>query len=375
MALYLSILGLLFVGWLLVFVQKSKLSRLQAELQQLQEQLVRHGNNDDQWSGQAATTAQNLIVLRLDLQRMISVDDVEGEDSQHLLDRIDQLLADHLRKTGLEPNGKSWVERRDSGWRMLIAHGYIPHGSAPWQSPPETKSQALEVKDAEREPAISVRKETNEADEKAQVSAQAESSTEKEPVLPLPPAVARPVDRPTAHATVTQPTTKHSVDRPRKTIADTRNHAWQVAEPSAMERALRTVSGWPRAMLPFLVQNIGWFIGAFCFIAGSVFLVSYTSGFAKALTVTAALLTYTGFLIWAGYQLRRKRPEVKAASNVLMIMGMLLVPLNFSASARLMLNAADSWLPWIVALLSTAFMLGVFYYISRLVTGVVDHVL
>jgi len=34
---------------------------------------------------------------------------------------------------------------------------------------------------------------------------------------------------------------------------------------------------------PVLVQNIGWFIGVFCFIAGSLFLVSNTTGYAKNL--------------------------------------------------------------------------------------------
>ena len=74
------------------------------------------------------------------------------------------------------------------------------------------------------------------------------------------------------------------------------------------ERLVETVSGWPKLAAPFLVQNIGWFVGAFCFIAGTIFLVSYTTGFANALAVLGSLAVYTGLMLWAGFQMRERRP-------------------------------------------------------------------
>ena len=66
------------------------------------------------------------------------------------------------------------------------------------------------------------------------------------------------------------------------------SHAFRPAEPGLLERTLKTVSGWHALIAPFLVQNIGWFIGGFCFVAGSVFLVSYTTGFGKAFAIWGA---------------------------------------------------------------------------------------
>jgi hypothetical protein len=34
---------------------------------------------------------------------------------------------------------------------------------------------------------------------------------------------------------------------------------------------MQVMAGWPALIAPFLVQNIGWFIGGFCFVAGSIF--------------------------------------------------------------------------------------------------------
>ena len=52
--------------------------------------------------------------------------------------------------------------------------------------------------------------------------------------------------------------------------------------------------------MPFLVQNIGWFVGAFLFLAGTVFLVAYTSGYLKAAVVFGSLFAYAAFLTWSG---------------------------------------------------------------------------
>jgi hypothetical protein len=74
-------------------------------------------------------------------------------------------------------------------------------------------------------------------------------------------------------------------------------------------KALHAISGWPKLIAPFLAQNIGWFIGGFCFIAGALFLIANTSGFRQCLVVFASLFGASAFLIWAGYQFRRNRPN------------------------------------------------------------------
>jgi len=156
-------------------------------------------------------------------------------------------------------------------------------------------------------------------------------------------------------------------------LNEAESYAWKSAEPSALEHALQTVSGWPALIAPFLAQNIGWFIGGFCFVAGSIFLVSYTAGFAKALTVFAALFTYTLFLLWAGYQLRRRQPELEASSSVLMTLGVLLVPLNIAAAVRLMQTGQG--LPWfiVIDILAAILALGGLYFAVTLVSGVMDR--
>jgi hypothetical protein len=365
------ILLLTFAGWWLAFVSQTKLSKVQRELYQLKERRA-YFANAKQSTEQAETALINLIILRLTLQQMACAEDLEADSNPQLLNHIDELWADHLNKTGLEPQSQSWQDRRDAGWRMLVAHGYVPHGPIPWQAPATSKTSLKERAKPAREPAVPSVMKTGAEVDTPRSSTQVEQTDIVESTST---ASDKPREQsPLQIQTYVSPNTTEVVHVD-KTSAEPQSHAWRPSPPNALEKALRVVSGWPRAMLPFLIQNIGWFIGAFCFIAGSIFLVSYTTGFTKALTVTAALFVYTGFLIWAGYQLRLKRPKVKAASSVLMLTGMLLVPVNFSAAARLIMSAGDFWLLWMLAGLTTAVMLGVFYFSAQVISGVVDRVL
>jgi hypothetical protein len=49
--------------------------------------------------------------------------------------------------------------------------------------------------------------------------------------------------------------------------------------------------------MPFIWENIGWFIGGFCFVSGSIFIVSYTSGFYNAYWGLLQRSKNTGILI------------------------------------------------------------------------------
>lgn len=150
------------------------------------------------------------------------------------------------------------------------------------------------------------------------------------------------------------------------------SHAFRPAEPTLLERILKAVSGWHALVAPFLVQNIGWFIGGFCFIAGSVFLVSYTTGFGKALAIWGAVLLYTLLLIGGSYELRRRRPELRVSSEVLMALGALLVPLTIAAATRL-IAASSSFGLVVGALMAAALSLGLLYPAMLLVSGVMDR--
>jgi len=150
---------------------------------------------------------------------------------------------------------------------------------------------------------------------------------------------------------------------------------WRPAEPGPLEKALQTVSGWPGLIAPFLVQNIGWFIGGFCFVAGALFLVANTSGFINALVVFASLLTATIFLIWAGYQFRRARPELVVASNVLLTLGLMLGPLDLAVTVRLF-NASNGQILWLALSVGLALLaLAAFAWMARLASALMDRAL
>jgi hypothetical protein len=145
--------------------------------------------------------------------------------------------------------------------------------------------------------------------------------------------------------------------------------------PSALERAMQAMAGWPALIAPFLVQNIGWFIGGLCFVAGSIFLVTYTTGFAKTLTSFAVLSVYTLLLLWAGYQIRRRQPALEMSSSALLILGMLLVPLNVAAAVRLLLSAQMSPGLLVLGLLAVGIGVGGLYVTATLVSGILDRAL
>lgn len=92
-------------------------------------------------------------------------------------------------------------------------------------------------------------------------------------------------------------------------------------------------------LFPFLWQNIGWFIGGFCFVSGSIFFVAYTEGFTKSLVVFVVLCLYIFIFLWGGYQIRKRRSDLVITSNILLTLGILLIPLTFAVNVRLIENA------------------------------------
>ncbi|NOQ78956.1 MAG: hypothetical protein GQ546_06105, partial [Gammaproteobacteria bacterium] len=139
---------------------------------------------------------------------------------------------------------------------------------------------------------------------------------------------------------------------------------------------LQSLSGWHKSFIPFLLQNIGWFIGILCFISGSIFFVSYTEGFSKSVTIFYTILSYTLLLAWAGYHLKEKVTHASTSGMVLLAISFLLVPLNFSAAGRLLsisLENSFSGVQFIIAIISVLTAMVLLYYLTRLISGLFNR--
>ena len=148
------------------------------------------------------------------------------------------------------------------------------------------------------------------------------------------------------------------------------------SKENILSSVLQSISGWHHAFIPFLLQNIGWFIGILCFISGSIFFVSYTQGFIKSLTITYTILSYTLLLAWGGYYLKKNIDHANTSGMVLLSMSFLLVPLNFSALTRLLMVSLDSGLlsvTFIVSVSSLFIASALLFYISKLISGLFNR--
>ncbi len=141
---------------------------------------------------------------------------------------------------------------------------------------------------------------------------------------------------------------------------------------SLMDSWLASFSGWHKSLVPFLLQNIGWFIGILCFISGSIFFISYTEGFNKSITIFYTVLSYTLLLAFGGYRLKSKVSHASTSGYVLMAISFLLIPLNFSSDAQLLTSSTENY-QFVISGLSTLLALLVLYYVSRLISGVFNR--
>ena len=126
-------------------------------------------------------------------------------------------------------------------------------------------------------------------------------------------------------------------------------------------------------LMPFIWQNIGWFIGGFCFVSGSIFLVSYTSGFYNALTIFLVLSLYSFGLFLGAYQIRRHRQELVTSSSVLFTLGILLVPLNFTAALRLIYSGMENGILLSFAILLSILAVSIFFIATRIAAGIMER--
>lgn len=108
--------------------------------------------------------------------------------------------------------------------------------------------------------------------------------------------------------------------------------------PSATQRLIDSASQWSAVLKPFLLDNVGWFVGAFLVIAGFVVLiVSFWGNIEQNQVlmhslVYLSLATTTGMFFAMAYFMRLKYPQLESSSNVLLVIVALLIPLVFAAA-------------------------------------------
>ena len=109
--------------------------------------------------------------------------------------------------------------------------------------------------------------------------------------------------------------------------------------PSPTQRWIEAASEWSKVLKPFLLDNVGWFIGVFLIIAGFVVLITTfwrnieENRLLMLSLVYFSLFATTGMVFALAYFLRVKHPELETSSNVLLIIVALLIPLVFAAAA------------------------------------------
>jgi len=313
----------------------------------------------------------DLILLRLELNRLRAAGKLETARYEDLCGKLDQLWSFHIAKIGVITLDATWIERRETAWKVLESFSSLPLGIPPWDGQAQTRHEEPAILPTEPVPAI----------QQAEVAAALAATESPHAVNAAPAAITRaeteavtaapaawslePLDAPPP--TPAAPSPRPPISKPPR-----ENYAWQPAEPSALEKAMKAVSGWSAWLVPFLVQNIGWFIGGLCFVAGSIFLVAYTGGFAKALAVFFVLLSYSLLLLWGGWQIRRTRPEQIFSSGALLTLSILLLPLNLAAAVRMWL-AADSMALTLLALLVTVAYAYACHWMVTLASGMIDR--
>lgn len=310
----------------------------------------------------APVDLENLLLLRLELQRQLEAGALSAERCQQLAAAVEETWRQHLRETGAWPENAAWQRRRAAAWNLLVQRAAIPLGLPPWQSVdlpraptpmPEVATPVAPIPAAPVARELALEPATVEDQPQAWES-QPVSGPQAEPLHLPPPA-------PIGH-------------RPARAAAKPAP-AWRPTAPNPLEQALLALSGWPKLIAPFLVQNIGWFIGGFCFVAGALFLIANTSGFVNALVVYGSLLGATAFLLWAGYRFRRQRPELAVASGVLLTLAMLLGPLDLAVAVRLIDASQGDARLLLVGIVLALLTLGAFAWAATLTSALMDRAL
>ncbi|MCX7066756.1 MAG: hypothetical protein NTW85_03520 [Methylococcales bacterium] len=362
----------------------------------------------------------DLVLLRLELQALVKRGVINSEQQADLSELIDGLCTDYLADLAAVRDNALWRKHRDDAWDLLNQSTDTPLGLPPWRfakyqeaetvatTPPNFSDPITLPTPNETQTASFVTETEADLSANVQQNKQTTSFTVAEIPLPVTPLANELIQATPASliietdfstsinpfaadknndaiiseqvATFAIDEADHSLEPPHQTAIPKANkpeptlnqYAWKPHEPSRLERVLKTVSGWHSMAVPFLAQNIGWFIGVFCFIAGSMFLVHYSKGYASNLIAFFALFIFTLALLFGGYRLRHKRPELEVSSYVIFILSLLLIPLTNITGTKLLISSDTLGLKFFSGLLVFA-ELGVFYIAVTLVSGLMDR--
>lgn len=336
------------------------------------------------------TQLENLWLLRMELTRLWEKNRIDKEVYDRFIRRIDEMISHHILNTFARISDSGRNKRLESAWGILIARIGQPNLTPPWKDNKAYKKVYVPVEARSEEPvqdAIDMSEEisfadddvvdmnfieaVSDPDEAASISPQTpeavESVPEEDQAHEEPVRDVQDIDEnleDTAAAAIrTEPEERQESHR----------HDWKPAPRSSLENAMASFSGWSKVMIPFLAQNIGWFVSAFLFIAGSIFLIIHTSGFLRSTIIAGILFSYTLLVIWGAYQIKRRRPELDTAVGVLLTLGMLLIPLSIAAAVRLIVLGSTA-LPLIgVGVTVTVINYAVFYWAAELSSGMIDR--
>ena len=356
------------------------------------------GNNNDNkdiddWKQRQLDSGDlaDLMILRREIDSLYKTNILSQDEAESYNKKIDTLVEQYLTSRSAQPGNLLWQERREFAWKLLQTYSDIDPGHPPWKDV-ETQAQEEEaetpipeidkavIEEAQQESPSLQAPQDNEI--QVDLTAHISSIEELPPPPPPPPKAELPSSHhPTATELLQQATpqeetlVEETAIKPAVTSdekQDIKNYAWQPKEPGILEKTLASLSGWHALAVPFLQQNIGWFIGVFCLIAGSVFLVSYSSGYAKNLIAFTALFIFTLFTLWGAYQIRSKRPELETSSHVIFILSILLIPLTSSTAISLIVSTERIPL-LILGWALIALEIAVFYYAVTLIAALMDR--
>ncbi len=137
------------------------------------------------------------------------------------------------------------------------------------------------------------------------------------------------------------------VQPPRASVASPAPSFAEEELSSPVHRFVEAASKWSSFVKPFLLDNVGWFVGAFLVIAGFVVLIVTfwntieQNQILMQSLVFAALLVATSMFFAAAYYMRLKYPRLESSSDVLLVIVALLIPLVFAAAVLTALVPAD----------------------------------
>jgi hypothetical protein len=284
-----------------------------------------------------------------------------------LTQRIDALCKQHLADFYAVPDNELWQKRRAIAWELLNHHAETPLGQPPWRESIQAIDNTIEPDfSAPIEPEKPVTQLATAVELSNTVSWVSDSVSQQPATFTID---ETDHSSPFLHPDWVSDNVSQPPSKPKQNFTE---YAWKPHEPRRLERTLTALSGWHSLAVPFLMQNIGWFIGVFCFIAGSLFLVHSTTGYASKLIAFFAFFIFTLALLFGGYSLRQKRPDMFTSSTVIFILSMLLIPLTAITATQLLISTDTLGLQ-IVSGLLVLVELGVFYGAVTLVAGLMDR--